>query len=44
MHDVIKAAKIWGDLADSALAQSILAEQPFAGKIRVCDDRLRPAA
>lgn len=44
MHDAIKAAKIWGDLADSTLAQSFLAEQSFAGKSRARDDRLRLAA
>jgi hypothetical protein len=39
MLDVIRAAKLWRELADRALAQRILAEQPVA-----CDQRLGRAA
>ena len=39
MLDVIKAAKVWGELADRTLAAQVLAEQRAAR-----DDRMRPAA
>jgi hypothetical protein len=39
MLDVIKAAKVWGELADRTLAAQVLAEQQTAR-----DDRMRPAA
>jgi uncharacterized repeat protein (TIGR03809 family) len=39
MRDVVKAAKVWSNLADRTAAEQILAEQP-----PVRDDRMRPAA
>jgi hypothetical protein len=39
MLDVIKAAKVWGELAERASAEKTFAQQPAAR-----DDRLRPAA
>jgi uncharacterized repeat protein (TIGR03809 family) len=39
MRDVVKAAKVWSNLADRTTAEQILAEQP-----PVRDDRMRPAA
>ena len=39
MRDVVKAAKVWSDLADRSLADQILAEQSARR-----DDGLRPAA
>jgi uncharacterized repeat protein (TIGR03809 family) len=39
MRDVVKAAKVWSNLADRTSAEQILAEQPA-----VRDDRMRPAA
>ncbi len=39
MRDVVKAAKVWSDLADRSLADQILAEQSPSR-----DDRMRPAA
>ena len=44
MRDVIKAVKVWRDLADRTLAAQILAEQPFDQQSRARDDRMRPAA
>jgi len=38
MRDVVKAAKVWGDLADRSLANQILAEHAPR------DDGMRPAA
>lgn len=38
MLDVIRAAKLWSDLADSSLARSVLAED------RASRDDMRPAA
>lgn len=39
MRDVVKAAKVWSNLADRTSAEQILAEQPT-----IRDDRMRPAA
>ncbi len=39
MLDVIKAAKIWGELAERPQGQP-----PLAGQIGARDDQLRPAA
>jgi uncharacterized repeat protein (TIGR03809 family) len=39
MRDVVKAAKVWSNLADRTAAEQILAVQP-----PVRDDRMRPAA
>ena len=39
MRDVIKAAKVWRDLADRTMAEQILAERPASR-----GDDLRPAA
>lgn len=44
MRDVIKAAKVWSDLADRRLADQILAEQSLAKRTRARDEGLRPAA
>jgi uncharacterized repeat protein (TIGR03809 family) len=43
MRDVVKAAKVWSNLADRASAEQILAEQmPRQSQQR--DDKYRPAA
>lgn len=39
MRDVVKAAKVWSNLADRTSAEQILAEEPA-----IRDDRMRPAA
>ncbi len=39
MRDVVKAAKVWANLADRALSDQILTEQ-----MKSRDDRMRPAA
>jgi hypothetical protein len=44
MLDVIKAAKVWGELADRTFAARILADQNLAEQSRARDDRMRPAA
>jgi len=44
MRDVIKAAKIWGDLAGRPVTDQPSAEQVFNQQPRARDDRMRPAA
>ena len=43
MRDVVKAAKVWGDLADRASAEQILAEQ-LPQQLPQHGDAYRPAA
>jgi hypothetical protein len=44
MLDVIKAAKVWGELADQTFAAGILADERFRRQAAPRDDHMRPAA
>ena len=44
MRDVIKAAKVWAELADRTFAARILTDQAFANKKMAHRDRTRSAA
>jgi len=44
MRDVIKAVKLWRDLADRSLANQILLEESFSRPQPARNDRMRPAA